>query len=49
MNTSVSFILSGGKLSFPPTVNFPQIKFGSALRTVSLNVLYFTARFYLPS
>ena len=24
-----SFSLSGGKLSFPPTVNFPQIKFGS--------------------
>ena len=22
-------LLSGGKLSFPPTVNFPQIKFGS--------------------
>ena len=21
--------LSGGRLSFPPTVNFPQIKFGS--------------------
>ena len=29
MALELFFKMSGGKLSFPPTVNFPQIKFGS--------------------